>query len=392
MKALSLALAIVLVWLSSAIAAAVGFYAGSFDPPTPSQIRMLRCALGDAGLHQVCEEIGRKMSRFVILVDAEKDALASTRERILMLRKALQDHGDRVEILSATMAQREAKKRALVEDKNIAQVVQIVSANSYRELRSSPVGQDPKLAWLLFPLEDGAASKGPARDRADGSGAAEVIEKQGLYQDISADLADLQRSLFEESWRSFLKDLSSACPISLNKPQCAQLSSRWEAIPIVATDVSTKGTRDGKESSVKTQLIYHPSQSEDRWAEKFVATALQLVEEPKAHDELKPVADDISARVLQGYPHGKLSRLRRVSLEKYVSSKRPLHISQRPVACSAPEGSYNADMDQYLADRFPRAFAAFLKERAGGPSRSPIELYVHNHPVEQAYELHQRAG
>jgi uridine phosphorylase len=117
-----------------------------------------------------------------------------------------------------------------------------------------------------------------------------------------------------------------------------------------------------------------------------------LVQSPKAHDQLKPVADDISARVFQGYPLGKLSRLRRVSLEKHVSSKKPLQVSQRPVACSAPPGAYNADMDQYLADRFPRAFAAFLKERAGGPSRSPIELYVHNHPVEQAYELHQRAG
>jgi hypothetical protein len=393
-KTVSLALGLVSLWLSSsAMAAAVGFYAGSFDPPTQSQIRMLRCALGDAELHRACAEIGQRMSRFVVLVDEEKDALASTRERILMLQKALQDHGDRLEIVGVNRAEAEAKKRALIEDNNIAQVFQIVSANSYRELRSSPVSQGPKLAWLVFPLEDGAAFKGPARDHADGFAAAAVIEKQGLYQDISPDLGDLQRSLFEESWRSFVKDLSSACPISLNKPKCAQLSSRWEAIPIVTTDDSATRSSDRKESSVKAQLNYNPSQSEDRWAEKFVATALQLVEEPKAQDELKPIADDISARVHQGYPLGKLSRLRRVSLEKNVSSRSPFQVSQRPVACSAPQGVYNADMDQYLADRFPRAFAAFLKKRAGGSSSAPpIDLYVHNHPVEQAYEFHRRAG
>jgi len=393
MKVFSMALAILSIFLSPpAMAASVGFYAGTFDPPTPSQIRMLRCALGDAGLHRACAEIGREMSRFVVLVDEEKDALASTRERILMLRKALPDHGDRLEISAANTAQAEAKKRALLEDKNIAQVFQIVSADSYKELGSSPVNQSPKLAWLIFPLEDGAAFKGPATDRADGFGPAEVIEKQGLYQDISADVADLQRSLFEESWRSFLKDLNSACPISLNQTDCARLSSRWEAIPIVTTNDFTKKGSDPKASSATMPLIYNPSQSEARWAEKFVKTALELVQSPKAHDQLKPVADDISARISEGYPHGKLSRLRRVSLTNNVSSKKPLQVSQRLIACSAPQGAYNADMDQYLADRFPRAFAAFLKERMAGPSSSTVELYVHNHPLEDAYEIHRRAG
>jgi hypothetical protein len=49
-------------------------------------------------------------------------------------------------------------------------------------------------------------------------------------------------------------------------------------------------------------------------------------------------------------------------------------------------------MDQYLADRFPRAFSAFLKEGRQRRSKLPIDLYVHNHPVEEAYELHRRAG
>ena len=80
-----------------------------------------------------------------------------------MLREALEMHGDRLEIVAANTAQVEQKKRALVEDKNIAQLFQIVSADSYKEMRSSPAGQDPKLAWLTFPLEEGDALK--ARQR-----------------------------------------------------------------------------------------------------------------------------------------------------------------------------------------------------------------------------------
>jgi uridine phosphorylase len=395
MKFLPGFLAAVVFFLSpAAMAASVGFYAGIFDPPTQSEIRMMRCVLGDADLHRNCAEIGKQISRLVVLLreDGKKDALASTRERVLMLRAALQKHRDRVEIVPATTAQAEEKKRALVADKNIDQLFLIVPAASHNESRVSPDSQASKTVWLTFPLEEGADSKAPAVDRSGGLAAKEVIDKLGLYQDVSPDLAGLQRSLFEESWKGFLEDLNSACPISLNRTDCSKLSSRWETIPIVTPDDSTKKTQNHNESSVKTQLIYNPFQSEDRWAEKFVKTALQFVDGSEAYHRLKPVADDLSARVFQGYPQGKLSRLRRVLVKKNTASIGPLRVSRKPVACSAPQGTYNADMDQYLADRFPRAFSAFLKERIARPSSSPVELFVHNHPLEDAYESHRRDG
>ena len=50
---------------------------------------------------------------------------------------------------------------------------------------------------------------------ADHLGVMEVVEKLGLYQEVNEDLAELQKSLFEEGWRDFLKDLKSACPTEL---------------------------------------------------------------------------------------------------------------------------------------------------------------------------------
>ena len=374
-----------------AIAASAGFYASTFDPPTRSQIRMIHCALGDDPLHKECGEIGKSLSRVVVLVleDSEKDTFASTREQILMLRRALKKHGDRVEIAAATTVQAEQRKRALLEDKNLERLFQLVSADAYKHLKLSPGGQDPKLAWLVFPLEEeGGSSRASAEgDQLDFD---EVVEKLGLYSDVSPDLATLQRSLFEEGWNEFLEDLKSACPININEKACAELAPRWDAVAIVAAD-DPKKEPVRKEASTPIQLVYKQSQSEDRWAEKFVKTALEFVHGSETYTKLKPIADDIAARVFQGYPYGKLPHLRRVAIKKNAGSSGPFKVIQKPVACSTPQGSYSADMDEYLADRFPRAFSAFLKS-AGQRSSSPIDLYVHDHPVAEAYQFHQRDG
>ena len=50
------------------------------------------------------------------------------------------------------------------------------------------------------------------------------------------------------------------------------------------------------------------------------------------------------------------------------------------------------DIVQYTADRFPEAFAVFLKEQFPTRSISPTDLYTHNQTVEDAYEFHRREG
>jgi len=65
------------------MAAAVGFYAGNFDPPTQAEMGLLRCALGDAGFNQQCAQIGAPLSRIVVSVNesSDQDTFASARER-----------------------------------------------------------------------------------------------------------------------------------------------------------------------------------------------------------------------------------------------------------------------------------------------------------------------
>jgi hypothetical protein len=75
-----------------AMAATVGFYAGTFDPPTQAEMGMVRCALGDTSFHRQCAQIGKSLSRIVVSVNesGDEDTLASTRERALMVKRALQ--------------------------------------------------------------------------------------------------------------------------------------------------------------------------------------------------------------------------------------------------------------------------------------------------------------
>jgi uridine phosphorylase len=426
MKYLSLVFATASVLFPAmVIAATVGFYAGTFDPPTQLEIGMLRCALGDAGVWKECGGIGKTIARLVVSVNQshDEDTLASTRERALMVQKALQKYGDRVEVVTAP-GTRDEKTRALLQDRNIEQLVQFIDSDSFQEVKSSPVSQDPRLLWMVSSLKK-LGSPAPALDpktlpsnvrlfveieQQPGSSASAVqkviqsggattglidsavkavIEKLSLYQEVSEDLAKLQKSLFEESWTGFLRDLKSACPSTLSDKDCAGLASSWETIAIVNEDQINR--IDPKDAATNF-LVYKRAQSEDRWAEKFTDTALKSLQGSASYAKLKPVAADISAKMYLGYPEGKLFHLRKVFVQKERPSREPLKVSQKPVACSAPPGKYNMDIVQYTADRFPKAFAGFLKEQFPTRSILPTDLYGHNQTVEDAYEFHRRDG
>src|SRR5262245_17643462 len=137
-----------------AIGAAVGFYASTFDPPTRSQIRMIRCALGDDSLRKDCRGIGRSVSRLVILVieDSDKETCASIREQILMLKKARDKHSDRTEIAAATSAKGERRERSHLEDINVDRLFEFIPADTYEALKVSPDRQNPRLVSVVFPV------------------------------------------------------------------------------------------------------------------------------------------------------------------------------------------------------------------------------------------------
>ena len=257
----------------------------------------------------------------------------------------------------------------------------------------------PANVKLFVEIEQPQGSSSSALQKAIQSGGATaglidpavkaVIEHLSLYQEVSGDLAKLQKSLFEESWKGFLKDLKSACPSTLDQQACAGLASKWETVSI--RDADQMGAMDRKDASTNF-LVYKRAQSEDRWAEKFTDTALKSLRGSASYEKLKPVAVNMSSKMYLGYPEGKLFHLRKVFVQMKRSSGERPKVSQKPVACSAPPGKYNMNIVQYTDDRFPKAFAVFLKEQFPTRSISPADLYAHNQTVEDAHEFHRRDG
>lgn len=384
-------LGLVTLLASNLYAASVGLYAGTFDPPSRSEERIIGCALGDAELSRECQQIGNEISRVLILVneDGEQDTLASTRERLLMVKQAFQDYGDRVEVLASTPAQTAQRFRALLADPSVDQLFHIIGPQPLLNLDPLPAGYPSKIVPVRFPLEhEGSFQMRRLTHGQVVSGAQEVIAKLGLYQTVDEDLAELQKLLFEEGWRAFLTDLTSACPAILKQETCDGLASKWRSVSVI-TDYQTI-KKDRRQFSDQNLLVYKPRQSQDRWAEKFAKAAAKFLEASDSYEKFRRVAEDLVAKTVQGYPYGKLPHLRRVFVQNETSSVQPLKVTTKPLPCSAPEGRYHMDMDRYLADRFPRAFARFLRSELRHSSILPVDLYVHNHSIDEAYAFHRR--
>jgi hypothetical protein len=395
MNMLVVALAMLLVFaVPAAEAVSVGVYAATFDPPTKARLRIIRCALGDPGLPSDCIDLGKKISRLYVLVreDPEVDTLASTRERTLMVKRALDKYGDRVQVLAAGSREAEEKIHSLLADNAIERLYQFVNADIYKQTRPAALPGGPKLVTVVFPLEHdgGAAAPEVAWAPLVDEPVKEVMDRLGLYQQVSADLAGLKKALFQEGWKDFLDDLELACPFTISQSGCAELSPSWKAISVVTDDPST--TTAVLKPPTQSSLVYKIAQSEDRWAEKFVNTALGPLDGAEGYDKLKETALDFAARTLDGYPRGRVPHLNRIAISASHEPGEAPKVSRMPVTCSAPAGAYNMDIDQYTADRFPRAFGKFLRQDYRNHSRLPIDLYVHNNAIEHAYEFHRRDG
>ena len=63
-----------------------------------------------------------------------------------------------------------------------------------------------------------------------------VIERLSLYQEVSEDLAKLQKSLFDESWAGFLEDLKLVLPGSITGEGLRGAAASWQTISIVTDD------------------------------------------------------------------------------------------------------------------------------------------------------------
>ena len=64
----------------------------------------------------------------------------------------------------------------------------------------------------------------------------------------------------------------------------------------------TESTSTDRKDSSANFLVYKRAQSADRWAEKFIDTALKSLQGSAGYAKLKPVAEDMSSKMYEGLP------------------------------------------------------------------------------------------
>ena len=141
------------------------------------------------------------------------------------------------------------------------------------------------------------------------------------------------------------------CPGLLPEKDCATLQASSQTISIVTDD--RINSTDRKDASANV-LVYKRGQSGDRWAEKFINTALKSLQGSAGYAKLKPVAEDMISKMYEGYPDAKLFQMRKIFVPKPGPSTEALKVAQKPVPCSASSGKYNMNIAAYTDDRFPR--------------------------------------
>ena len=121
-----------------------------------------------------------------------------------MLTRSLQAKRPRLEISAHAPSAIEEKRRALLADETIDKIFMLIDGDANRRPASTEP-RSPKLVQLLFPLvrEARLSADFAALDHKVDPQAAAIIDQLGLYREVGGDLAELQRALFDEGWRTY---------------------------------------------------------------------------------------------------------------------------------------------------------------------------------------------
>lgn len=432
-------------WALASDPSAIAFYSGTFDPPTLAHLQIIQCALGDLEQNLDCKKLGEKIKRIIVSVNkgGVKDTLTSSSERVLMLQKALEKYGNRVEVVASTTKERDAIKVALTKDQT--QLYQMIGEDSYLALTPDAfMGSGPNKdlgisKFIVLPRDVEVISTGDARkdvelaEKAKLQNAADALAVQtlteahkdsvilfpkltrysqlsstlarkklelsqsvdgildpkitalikdfGFYLKLPAELSELSQNMFTEGFSDFLNDIQNACPniLYLHPERC----------PVILEQIRSNAN-----------ITYKEGQSESRWAEKYIEAVLKTITDENEKEVFARNIPYMISATFQGKPYGKLPHLTPVNLNSPTSNMKknnssnhsPLIRSKlRELNCSAEQSfqkksNYNMDIDRYLYDRFPVSLKSFLLKKRDDNQLSLNSLSISNRPLLEIIE------
>lgn len=357
-----------LVMVSLVANGAVGVYTGSFDPPTKAHEAIIRAGAKEPGVDKLY---------VLVNVSGSKNFNTSSYERIEMLKTALSDLAGKIDFRPVLQ---EAKQDLISQISQGQKTITMIGEDSYLALPNGAL-DDLSRQWLVFrrigasapvnsvkenvqfrevPGIEGEVSSSLAREIIGTTEVAKylnpdvvsLIRKKHLYSaEKDPNFAALQKDFYTESFEDFKKNLTSIFP-----------EMNFSNLEMPA---------------------FKPTQSQQGWAESFRRAALQKTKYTGTKAiEFWNKTLGISFSFPRNDPRPK------VSFVKEVPAKfEPTEILEIKSSVLKPlnKKDYRLDIDEYAADRFPKALLNFvLKNNA--------QIYLHNSIREEALEFHHRQG
>ena len=293
---------LIVLFCSSSLGAKTGFFSGAFDPPDSSDIELIR-----SSLHE------KQLDKIIIMVERihSDGYLASSLERMEILHWELADIKDRVHIIVEPWS---GKNAYLAESKD--------------EL------------YILEKKQNGI----PILSK--------TIQDKRLYTNITSSMEVLKKSLFQETFTAFLRQISYFHP---------------------------------KDTIQNTPLPYFkPLMSHLGWVDQFIYSVIRERHFNKERaDAFGNKAEKLLISSVRGEPYAKLHGIREVSfdqlpkpLTQHTSFSLPVHPTDQ---------KHTLDIETYCSDRFPNAlFASFLFQED--------DTYFHVGSTQEAIAFHQAEG
>ncbi|MBX9671568.1 MAG: hypothetical protein K2X93_28525, partial [Candidatus Obscuribacterales bacterium] len=252
----------------AAKAPTIGYYIGSFDPPTLAH----RAAVIEAIRH-----FGLKKVYITVNYNTDKDFAASILERITMLRLLFSDMGDTVVILREPLEGRPAFARWVLQRHPGEHVIGIFGADTFEKNFKIFAGA-PRFDFVRIarPMKTEACSTEAVyvpvvydiilKD-ADGVSSSEARKRIGLGLDTS-DILSLGVSRFVGDLR-----LYPNVPEKLLAGIEGRFLKRWSSFC-----GNLKGVIDGPSRALLTAPSFKPSQSKDGQNDKFVRHVVETLD------------------------------------------------------------------------------------------------------------------
>jgi nicotinic acid mononucleotide adenylyltransferase len=364
---------------------ATGEISGTFDPFTKAHEKMFRYALTHYPL---------KRLRIMVNTDGVKHFNAAFYERSDMLKIALADVLDRIEIIPVTQAE---KNTIALQPLNSGEgpVYRFIGEDSFFKVPSQDLRlDDPSTHWIVFQRPDETAgiknpippshqveyvndpdlagvsssevrtliSEGKVPDQKIlNPGVWKYIQENSLYPNFPANLLPVQQAFHQQAFNGFLADLSVAMP-------------DLDVHSVTPPDFKPQQSPAGRGEDF-LRMVIEQKHLEGEAREHFLKVARPLIFNLSNGRTFAKIPTLIPANGMTHRLQSHPPQAPRVRSDSVIRLRKPEYLHE----------SHTLDLEHYAEQRVPKGMQDMVNSKK-------MEVYIHDGSREEAIAFHRQRG